>query len=126
MSTKKTTKKSNDEKIESKLNYRLVICKEACTYVEYLRTALIDSSLTRFFIAFKRLTNLGYKFDDYVNMELDPNSTWYSSSAILSTLALIERGLFANDLFEVVDHINELEKMFNEAMSSVKQPTKES
>lgn len=126
MSTKKTTKKSNDEKIESKLNYRLIICKEARTYAEYLRTALIDNSLTRFFIAFKRLTNLGYKFDDYVNMELDPYSTWYSSSAILSTLALIERGLFANDLFEVVDHINELERMFNEAMSSVKQHTKES
>ena len=126
MSTKKTTKKSNDEKIESKLNYRFVICKEACTYVECLHTALIDNSLTRFFIAFKRLVNLGHKFDDYVNMELDPNSTWYSSSAILSTLALIERGLFANDLFEVVDHINELERMFNEAMSSVKQPTTES
>lgn len=119
MGTKKTTKKSDNEMIKSQINYRLTICNEARGHVEHLRTALRDNSLTRFFISFKRLTDLSYKFDAHVNMELDMNSICYSSSAILSTLALIERGLFANDLFEVTDHINELEKMFYEAVQSI-------
>lgn len=120
MSTKKLSDKQNVKIIKSQISAKCDICNEAFIKTEALRAALIDGSLTRFFFAFKKLSDLAYKFDDFVNVE-EPNVLWYSSSAILSTLTYIERGVFTDNLFEVTKNINELEYMFDAALNSVKQ-----
>lgn len=107
------------------VNKKLEICYATLQHVSNLKDAIINNFFNDFFHEFSDIEKQCYKYDDYVNTCSDPNSGWYSSSAMLECLSDIEKYIFANDLLGVTYSIYTLESMVNAAIESMSEESKE-
>lgn len=107
------------------VNKKLEICYATLQHISNLKDAIINNFFNDFFHEFSDIEKQCYKYDDYVNTCSDPNSGWYSSSAMLECLSDIEKYIFANDLLGVTYSIYTLESMVNAAIESMSEASKE-
>lgn len=111
--------------VAKKVNKKLDICYATLQHISNLKDAIINNFFNDFFHEFSDIEKQCYKYDDYVNTCSDPNSGWYSSSAMLECLSDIEKYIFANDLLGVTYSIYTLESMVNAAIESMSEESKE-
>lgn len=111
--------------VAKKVNKKLDICYATLQHISNLKDAIINNFFNDFFREFSDIEKQCYKYDDYVNTHSDPNSVWYSSSAMLECLSDIEKYIFTNDLLGVTYSIYTLESMVNAAINSMSEDSKE-
>lgn len=111
----------SQKSVEDRINERKLICNSFIIYLTDIKLYALDSDLNRYAKSFRKLLNLSYKFDactdTFNNNDLD--TIWYSTDTILFELYGIEQGLFKNDLYKFVHHIESLYEMIGDANKSL-------